>query len=403
MSEPLPEFNPIDWKTNPEEKPSVSHVQPLKQHLIPSTTKERAGLIHALGIRLSASVDFFLQSALFGLVLSLAVFANHEALYLLAAVIAPFLSPLLGLSFAPLYHPGKTFINTLGGWLVGCLLVFGISALAGWISQILPISDYSLAVSHSRLHLYDFILLGFGVVLSILAVVKTLENTAFAANVALAYEIYIPLGIAGFGLANSGLQTWPEGLTVFFAHFLVALAMALVTWLMIGLRPYTPAGWLTAMLLLGGCIAAFAAGWKYLPINYMANEPPVKSEVYGTVQPMTPAANETAATLSPIITTITPAQPSHTPVPTLQPTLTAAPWVAKVRPNDLGGVVIRAEAGYGHPVVTYLDNHAKVILLNERIKISGVDWVKVQTMGTKPVVGWIAESLLQIPARPPQP
>jgi hypothetical protein len=93
-SEPLP---PDDLSTLP---PARRRRQ--RRLLAPADNDERTALLEDLVTRLTPSVDFLVFSFVSGLFAGIAALANTPALFLLAVLAAPFLSPVIG----PLLDPG---------------------------------------------------------------------------------------------------------------------------------------------------------------------------------------------------------------------------------------------------------------------------------------------------------
>ena len=139
-----------------------------KRLVIPLDADKRAHLLDELAQRTIPSFDFFLFTALAGLVLAAAVLFDSPALYLLIALMAPFMAPVVGLSLATIIGSGKLFLQTLAGTLLGSLIIFLIGALAGLAPRWLPILSLSQAALHTQIAWPDFAILTLGVILSLI-------------------------------------------------------------------------------------------------------------------------------------------------------------------------------------------------------------------------------------------
>jgi len=149
---------------------------------------------------------------LFGLVLAIAIFLDNPAIYVLAALLAPFMAPVVGLGFASVVGSLRFFFQSLGSLLIGSAMVFALGALGGWVSKLFPQLQLTQAHYHVNFTIPDFILLTIGTLLAIYIMVKAPKNRSLVASVALAYEIYIPIGLAGFGLTSKISGLFPRDL-----------------------------------------------------------------------------------------------------------------------------------------------------------------------------------------------
>lgn len=184
--------------------------------LAPDTTDEQVAMLEKLVTRLTPSADFLIFSFVCGLIAGLAALINTPSLFVLAALSAPFLSPVIGLSLASIIGSKNFFLRELVSTLAGSLLVFAGGALGGLIA----LEQNNVLIQHAYLHAhfawYDFPLLVLGSAITTLYVVRNSEKSRFqAANVALVYELYLPLGVAGFGVITGSKGLWPDGLLVF--------------------------------------------------------------------------------------------------------------------------------------------------------------------------------------------
>ncbi len=142
-----------------------------------------------LSERLVANADFYLFSLLCGLVLAVAIILDNPAIYVLAALLAPFMAPVVGLGFASVVGSLRFFFQSLGSLVIGSLLVFFMGVLGGWISKLFPNLQLTQAHYHVNFTFPDFILLSIGILLAIFITVKAPKPRSLVASVALAYEI----------------------------------------------------------------------------------------------------------------------------------------------------------------------------------------------------------------------
>src|SRR5512133_1514224 len=212
--------------------------------LAPDTSDEQTALLEQLVTRLTPSVDFLIFSFLCGLITGIAAMANTPALFVLAALVAPFLSPVVGLSLASIIGSRNFFLRELIATLIGGLLVFTGGALGGLIA----LQYNSVIVQHAYLHAhfswFDFLLLALGAGLTTFFIARNNMNNRFnVTNIALAYELYLPLGVAGFGVMTGSKGLWPDGLLVFGVYLAASALIGVAVLALTGLRPMINLGY----------------------------------------------------------------------------------------------------------------------------------------------------------------
>ena len=91
MDQPIPDFE-------------TSHIDAERRRrrrrlLVPTGRTERAAYLNEIAKRLNPSLDFFAISLLAGLVLGAAILFDNPAIYVLAALLSPFMAPVVALGF----------------------------------------------------------------------------------------------------------------------------------------------------------------------------------------------------------------------------------------------------------------------------------------------------------------
>jgi hypothetical protein len=238
----------------------------------------------------------------------------------------------------------------------------------------------------------DVLLLTLGVALTTYLTIRSPNQRPLVTSVAVAYELYIPVGVAGYGLSSGYPGFFPDGLVVFLVHLAWTALLGTVILGVMGLRPRTFFGYgLTTSVVL-----ALAAGFILLSgigtavTTQIALPTPIPSQ---TPEPtITPTITET-----PLPPTIT-----QTPTQTLVPSATAT-FTATIAPTEaqayiaspqFGGAVIRADPGYDSEVITGINNGYLVYVTAEIADMSGVTWVRVRLADGR--TGWIQVDLLSI-------
>jgi hypothetical protein len=342
--------------------------------------------------RATPSIDFFLFSLLAGLVVGLAILFDSQALFVLAALFAPFMAPVVGLALAASVGSVRFFIQSLLSFLLGSAFVFGAGALTGYlVTNVWPELEFNQVGLHAAFSWPDFALLTLGAALASFLIVRNQTTRPLAASIALAYELYLPLGVAGFGLTSQLPGLWPDGLVVFGVYLMWAALVGALTLLITGLRPTSPSGYtISAVLALAGALALF-----FVSTANVEMRPQAAVVKYTSATPTLTISPTVTLTATPQTPTLTPS-PTNTLVPTRTPTITLTPaptpvW-AKVRPNEFGGVLVRAEPNFTAPIVRSLSNDYLVEILPDIFQGENTTWVKIRTEDGDE--GWVVRSLL---------
>lgn len=387
----LPTSEPIPSES-PESLPPARRRR-MKRSLLPRGNDERSEFLQELARLVVPSADFFIFSLLCGLVLSAAIRYNQPALFVLAALLAPFMAPVAGLSLATIVGSPVFFFQALGGISIGSILVFISGAISGLIFKN---SDLVLTQTYAHTHFSwaDFLVLALGMGLTIYLLIRAPKQRPLVSSVAIAYELYLPIGAAGFGLVYGAPGLWPDGLIVFLVHLALAALVGAVMLLIVGLRPsnffgYTVGGTLmlaglASVIIISGISTAYKA-------NIALPEPTLPLPATFT---LTPSITSTSlpATITPTATNTL--VPTRTPTTTITPAPT--PIYARINAKGDSGAFIRKEPGYNSEYAIVMNNGMLVEVLPEIVEKDGATWVHVKTTGELGELdGWIVRSLLQ--------
>jgi hypothetical protein len=214
-------------------------------------------------------------------------------------------------------------------------------------------------------------------------------------SVGIAYSLYLPLCVAGFGVFGRVPHLFPDGLVVFLAYLSLGIVLSASTLVVYGYRPLTLFGYTvgSALALLGlviliGISASGAAyvGRVALP-TYTPTLTPTNTP---TVTPsLTPKPPTSTPTHTPTLT--------QTPTATLTPSITPTPLWVMVKYAD--GAKLRAQPVYNSEIVALIANGAWVELLGEQVTDTEQRvWHKVRSGEQQ--VGWIWQALLAMPNTP---
>ncbi len=374
------------FPNNPENLPPARKRR-AKRLLAPVDSDERAAFLAELAYRLSPSFDFFLFSLASGAVLAFGIMLDEPALILLGALVAPMMAPVVGLALGTIIGSIRFFFRSLGALLIGSVLVFGMGCLAGYLTQYWSPIELDQAHYHAQLSWANFLVLAIGAVFTAAAALRNSPPPALP-SVALAYELYTPLAVAGFGLTSGTPHLWPDGLIVFTIYLAWAAILGALTFAIFGFRPLTLFGYtlgaafaLGAIVVIVGLSGAGAAvgGQMALPTPIPTLTPTITPSVTITPTPVPPTT-----TLTPTLTfTITPtASQTITPTPT--------PMYALILTADGNGAVLRDEPG-GTVLKSYFDG-TLLEILPSTVTFDGVEWVNV--LAPDGIEGWIMQRLL---------
>jgi hypothetical protein len=119
----------------------------------PADEAGRNALFEHLARRAFPSYELFVFSLVAGVFLGVGYFFNAQALLIFGILVAPLLTPWIGMSLSIVAGSGRLFAQTITALFLSSLLIFGSGLLAGFASRVLPNSarTFNEAFIHSRL------------------------------------------------------------------------------------------------------------------------------------------------------------------------------------------------------------------------------------------------------------
>jgi hypothetical protein len=407
MTNPEPSSIPIEEVLRQDQAAGArARRRRARRMIVPPDAQGQSALFTSLARRAHPTFELFIYSGLCGALLGLGYLLDSQPVLLLAILLAPLMTPWVGMLLAILAGSGRFFFETVMALLISAIFVVITGALAGFAARLfLPRTFDSLHI-HSRLWLPELGVLALGAILLVASFVRS-EAKPFLPSVVIAYTFFLPVSAAGFGLGSGVNDVWPYGVFVFLAHFALASIIGLLTLLALRLRP-SAGGWffiavailtaVAALVFLMGSGAALALGQPQPPAPVaVATDPsptpnlPSGADISSSATPSaTPTANE--PTRVPITLEVT-LPPSETPTVTL--TFEPTPVQARILAEEGGGATLRqTPAGNG---ITQLENYTIVQVLPETEEVSGWTWahIIVDQNGVKRT-GWVLQVLLDI-------
>ncbi len=349
--------------------------------------EEKARLFGDLAGRAIPTFDFFLFMLVAAVLMVLAYALRSPALQVAAALAAPLLSPLPGLSLGAAAGSLRHGLRNLAGLLIGWALVLAVTALGGWLTNLIsPIPASPLASS---------------VVAGVVEIVLSLAASAWLAlrlarapgearlpSAALAFLILVPTATAGWSLGSGAWRDATAALSVVLVYAVIAFVAGMIVYLALGIRPALGAalgGWgpVIAGLAGGGLILlAFLQLSRQGPSGFVFVPTRTPTEVPSVTPSLTPSLTST------VTPSLTPA-PSLTPEPSATASATPLPVFAIVWHTEGQGALMRgAPAG---DVIGSLEEGTLIEILGDPVEAKGRMWVRVRDAQGRE--GWLAAEL----------
>ena len=383
-----------------------------RRAFFPADEEGRAALFEHLARRTFPSYELFVFALVSGVIIGLGFFFNAQALLIFGILVAPLLTPWIGISLSVIAGSGRLFTQTIAALFVSSLLIFGSGILAGFASRVLPNSarTFNEAFTHSRLWWPDLFALTVSAIILTISFVRS-EERPYLPSALLSYELLLPLCAAGFGLGSGVSEIWPQGAYVFAVHFAWATFFGILTLFFLRFYPSSLSGaaftGLTIISIL--TIVTFLTGfdqWIRIQAGIATPEPESATQ---TVSSLTPFPTITASPkVSPSTAAIgVPTQsPSMTLTPTPRATLKPAdtststvtaeptPIIGLIKAAEGGGAFIREKPG--GKVIATLGNGATVTIVpNDFQEVNKIIWVHVIALvNDVRIEGWMIQSVL---------
>lgn len=399
----LPTSRPIP--TEPPEKIPPARRRQQQRLVLPREHDERNSLLKEVSHRATPSADFFVFAFLSSLVMVAAMLLDSPALYVLVILLAPFMSPIIGMSLGAALGSARFFLRALISAIIGGTIFFLAGLLGGLAAQALPGTTFQQITDHSVFSWPDLLLLSLGAGLTAFLLIRS-KQRPLVTSIALAYELYLPLGMAGFGLTSGVQGLFPDGLIVFVVQMAWAVIIGSFVLTLMGFRPRKLAGFLAAgsMILIGllavMLLTGFGSGFFLpAPVAPQPNTPTPTLTLAPTETPTETATPEPSPTPS-LPPTFTPTlEPSPTATQTLTPEPT--PIWARVSAATSDGANVREAPGYDTLILTTVLNGEIIQVLSEPTPQGGVYWVRIRNSAG--IEGWVVQTLLVTATPAPNP
>ncbi len=358
--------------------------------------------LESIAHRSAPTIDFFIFAFLSGCILAVGYILNAPAILLLGIIVAPLMSPWVGAMMAASTGETRFLGQTLGALLTVVVMVFLIGALGGFASRLFQPMDSTQAMLHARLWWHDLLLLILGTTVLVVSFIQSEEKPVLA-SLMVAYEFFLPVSAAGFGLGSGVDGLWPQAGLVFLIHLAISLIISLMVFFYMGFRPVETSGYIvtTAVVIVS---LAFVGGFFGLGTMLSARGEEVEATPTPSLTPTltllpSPSLLPTKlATITPLPPTepptVTPA-PTETFAPGLNPTPIPTPIYGRVQAESgANGALIRNEPG-GSAITTVLNGYLVEFLPEDPVVLNGETWVKVLIrIPSRDIEGWMLLRLI---------
>jgi len=427
----------------PDAPPSRIRRRRRSQLAVPHDAEGRAALIQSLSHRAYPSYELFVFAILCGAVLVLGYFIDSQAVLIFGILLAPLLSPWIGLLLSALTGSPRFFFETFAALFISSALIFLSGLLAGFAVRVVLPRTLNEAFLHSHLWWPDLAVLAIAAVILTISFVRS-EDKPYLPSVMLAYELFLPLSAGGFGLGSGVTGIWPNGVLVFLVYFAWASIFGLLTLLALRFLPVNLSGF---VLSAGGLLVSVllvlllmtGGKWTVPTMPYAANVPtsvptlPAANPTLPALPTATPspAASPTSSTPVLVISTLAPA--TTTPTVSASPetatatigdaemvtatvgaaltrvasaqltvgpatttlTIEPTPVYARVNASQANGANLRQDPN--GKFIVELDNGAIVEVQPDTQDVSGVVWAHVIAIrNNQRYDGWLLQSVLEI-------
>ena len=380
----------------------------------PTDKEGRAALFTHLARRAFPSYELFVFSLISGLFIGLGYFFNSQAILFFGLLVAPLMTPWIGIALATIAGAGRFFLQTVAAFLVSSLILFVGGLLAGVASRTLPNAarTFTAAFDNSRLWWPNLVVLTIAAIILTISFVRS-ENRPYLPSALLAYGIILPICAAGFGLGSGVPGIWPQGLQVFLVHIAWATFFGIISLFFLRFYP-TSAGGISLTGFIFIALIVFVSlqmgfvDWIKIQAGLATPVPVSVTQTESIPTPFSTATSSPRPAQTNAFIGVSTATPSRTPSPetvtleatpvgdTPTSTVTAEPTpiIGIIRASEGGGAFIREKPG-GKVLATLGNGSTVTIVPNDLQDINGIIWVHVIAFTNDVrVEGWMIQTVL---------
>lgn len=207
-----------------------------------SISAERRVEVHEqLSEAATPGFDFFVLVVLSCAIATFGLMTDSPAVIIGAMLVAPLMSPILGLSLASVSGQPRMFERATIALLQGAGLAVVLSAGLGWLGQVLPfdvlIELPRELVARTRPNPFDLGVALAGGAAATYCLVQPRLSAALP-GVAIATALMPPLCVVGLGLSLGQVEVWVGALLLFLTNWAAISFAGIAIFLMLGFRPH---------------------------------------------------------------------------------------------------------------------------------------------------------------------
>jgi uncharacterized membrane protein len=344
---------------------------------------ERETFLEWLAQQTSPTVTFFIYALFSGLFVGVGFRFDQRALLVAGALLTPSMGPVAGMALAAVSGSLRFFTLRLFSLLVAFALLVLTAGLSGGL-EIGIESKWILAAGHTKLNMIDFGLLLFGAILLAAGLGRKGRVLALP-SAAVAYELALPLGVAGIGLVQGDPDLWQKALITFGLHLTWAVVAGLGALTVLGFRPLTGSNHSLAVAMgLMGLVALLSVAG--MGASVLASIPtPTPTPTATATSTTTPTATSTStntltATATPTSTLTSTSTETSTPTP---------PSVIVFGAGEQGALLRDAPGGM---IVGFLAEGDLLLVLDGPVVEGRRNWWFVRTLDG--LEGWVVGGLM---------
>jgi uncharacterized hydrophobic protein (TIGR00271 family) len=206
----------------------------------PLSAERRTEVLNELAQTSSPGFDYFLLVVLSCSIATFGLITNSVAVIIGAMLVAPLMSPILGLSIASVAGDRQLFERAAIALFRGVILAIALSAALSWVAQILPFDALKEIPTEvlSRTHPspYDLVIALAGGAAAAYALAQP-QLSAALPGVAIATALMPPLCTVGIGISQGNPRIDLGALLLFLTNFAAISFAGIGTFALLGFRP----------------------------------------------------------------------------------------------------------------------------------------------------------------------
>jgi hypothetical protein len=372
MNQPVPDQPP------PEDRLTRARRRRVERKLRELHSDERDRILYELHEQEGFRFSHLLYALISGLLVGLGFHYDQMVLILAGILVAPRMTSILGLAMAATLGSPRTFLRNLFLLAINAVIFAAAVGVVVYVSN--PSNSISeMILSHAQLSYLDFAFLVFG---SVILTSRFAHDSEIAslASAAVAYEIFLPLGVIALGILGIRSDLLGGALLTFVLHLTWAVAASVSVFIALGFRPlerkagsYLATVVLMSLVVLLGMLSLGGAILVVTPI-------PTPTVTHFPTYTLPPTPTGTA-TMTPTSTTT----PTPSSTPTQPPTPTPTPIRGVIFGTGGLGVMLR-ESPNGAALGGLFDG-TKVEVIGGPLLIENAIWWEVRTQSGE--VGWV--------------